>query len=94
MNYESIIIEPVLSEKTNLARETGKYTFKVDARSSKTEIMEACRRLFNVTPLSCNVQNMAGKPKRQRSRAGLTSSWKKATVTLPKGQTIGLFEGV
>jgi large subunit ribosomal protein L23 len=94
MNYGTILIEPVLSEKTNVERESGKYVFKVDARYSKPDIMEAVRRLFNVHPVSCTVQVMAGKPKRQRNRAGYTSSWKKATVTLQKDEKIALFEGV
>jgi large subunit ribosomal protein L23 len=94
MTTESILIKPVLSEKTNNEREIGKYVFKVDARATKLQIMEAVRRLFNVHPKSCNVQNMAGKPKRQRNQAGYTSSWKKATVTLPKDEKIPLFEGV
>ncbi|MDR3191859.1 MAG: 50S ribosomal protein L23, partial [Treponema sp.] len=33
MNYESILIEPVLSEKANILREEGKYVFKVDPRA-------------------------------------------------------------
>jgi large subunit ribosomal protein L23 len=37
---------------------------------------------------------VGGKPKRQRNRAGLTSSWKKAIIRLPKNEKIGLFEGV
>jgi large subunit ribosomal protein L23 len=40
------------------------------------------------------MQIVTGKPKRQRNRAGYTASWKKAIVTLPKDETIPLFEGV
>jgi large subunit ribosomal protein L23 len=94
MNYESVLIEPILSEKTNTLREQGKYVFKVDARANKLEIKEALRRLFNVHPTGCNVSNVAGKPKRLRYRKGWTSTWKKAIVTLSKGEKIGLFEGV
>jgi large subunit ribosomal protein L23 len=93
-NYESILIEPVLSEKANVLREEGKYVFKVDPRATKIEIKEAVRRLFNVHPISCNVMRVGGKPKRQRSRLGLTASWKKAIVRLPKDEKISLFEGV
>ena len=94
MNYESILIEPVLSEKANILREQGKYVFKVDPRASKPEIKEAVRRLFNVHPVSCTVMVMGGKPKRQRNRPGYTSSWKKAVVRLAKDEKIGIFEGV
>ena len=94
MNYESILIEPVLSEKANILREQGKYVFKVDPRANKTEIKEAVRKLFNVHPVSCTVLNMGGKPKRLRNKPGYTSSWKKAVVRLAKDEKIGIFEGV
>jgi large subunit ribosomal protein L23 len=94
MNYEQILIEPVLSEKANILREEGKYVFKVDARANKTQIKEAVRRLFNVHPVSCTVMNVGGKPKRLRSRPGFTSSWKKAIVRLSKDEKISIFEGV
>jgi large subunit ribosomal protein L23 len=94
VNYESILIEPVLSEKTNILREEGKYVFKVDPRASKPEIREAVRRLFNVHPVSCTVMVVGGKPKRLRNRPGHTSTWKKAIVRLAKDEKISIFEGV
>jgi large subunit ribosomal protein L23 len=94
INYEKVLLEPVLSEKANLLREEGKYVFKVDPAANKTQIKEAVRRLFNVHPVSCTVMVVGGKPKRQRYRSGYTSSWKKAIVRLPKDEKIGIFEGV
>jgi len=94
MNYEQILIEPVLSEKANILREQGKYVFKVDPRATKIQIKEAVRRLYNVHPVSCNVMVVGGKPKRQRNRPGYTSSWKKAIVRLSKDEKIAIFEGV
>ena len=94
MNFEQILIEPVLSEKTNIMREEGKYVFKVDPRANKTQIMEAVTKLYNVHPVSCNIMRVGGKPKKLRSRPGYTSSWKKAIVKLPKNEKISIFEGV
>ena len=94
MTYEQILIEPVLSEKTNILREEGKYVFRVDPRANKMQIKEAVRRLYNVHPVSCTVMVMGGKPKKLRSRPGYTSSWKKAIVKLSKDEKIGIFEGV
>jgi large subunit ribosomal protein L23 len=94
MMYEDILLAPVLSEKANLLREEGKYVFKVDPAATKIQIKEAVRRLFNVHPISCTVMVVGGKPKRQRSRSGYTSSWKKAIVRLPKEEKISIFEGV
>ncbi|MBU0937289.1 MAG: 50S ribosomal protein L23 [Spirochaetes bacterium] len=93
MQYESILIEPVLSEKTNAMREQGQYVFRVDPRANKTQVKEAVRRLFDVHPVSCSIVNVKGKPKRLRNRAGYTSDWKKAIVRLAKGETIKVFEG-
>jgi len=94
VNYEQILIEPVLSEKANILREQGKYVFKVDPRANKIQIKEAVRRLYNVHPVSCTVMVMGGKPKRLRTRPGYTASWKKAIVRLSKDEKIGIFEGV
>jgi large subunit ribosomal protein L23 len=94
MTYEQILLEPGLSEKSNILREEGKYVFKVDPRANKLQIKEAVRRLYNVHPVSCTVMVVGGKPKRQRNRPGYTSSWKKAIVRLSKDEKIGVFEGV
>jgi len=94
MQYEDILIEPVLSEKANMLREEGKYVFKVAMSANKIQIKEAVRRLFNVHPISCTVMVVGGKPKRLRNRSGYTATWKKAIVRLPKDEKIGLFEGV
>ena len=94
IQYEDILIEPVVSEKTNILREEGKYVFKVAMSANKIQIKEAVRRLFNVHPVSCTVMVVGGKPKRLRYRSGYTATWKKAIVRLPKDEKIGIFEGV
>ena len=94
IQYEDILIEPVLSEKANLLREEGKYVFKVAQSANKIQIKEAVRRLFNVHPISCTVMVVGGKPKRLRNRPGYTATWKKAIVRLPKDEKINIFEGV
>lgn len=100
MESDSIIIEPVLTEKTNSLRENenNKYVFKVDKRSNKTQIMKAVHDLFSVNPQNCRIVNVKQKPRTARTRSGFrrgsTSAWKKAIVTLPKGEKIDIFEGV
>ncbi len=99
MRADRVIIEPILSEKSNIAREgeCKKYTFKVDPKANKFEIMKAVKELFKVDCTSCNVMNVGGKPKFSRGKGGFvqgyTASWKKAIVTLAKGQSIGAIEG-
>lgn len=93
MDYDSILIEPVLTEKSNVLREKGMYFFRVDPRADKLQVMEAVRRMFQVHPVSCNIINVKSKPKRLRGRAGRTATWKKAMVRLAAGEKITVFEG-
>ncbi|MBN2049454.1 MAG: 50S ribosomal protein L23 [Spirochaetales bacterium] len=100
MEPEKIIIEPVLTEKTNLQRETGetrKYTFKVHSKANKSQVMKAVKDLFSVHPVSCNVAIVKRKPRMSRSKSGMRvgykAPWKKAIVTLRKGERIEAFEG-
>ena len=94
MTIERIIIEPVVTEKTNIMREGHKYVLKVDARANKYQIMDAVRRLYAVHPLKCNVLRTSGKPKRVRYKLGYTASWKKAIITISSEEKIAIFEGV
>lgn len=102
MDNEQILIEPLLTEKTNLLREgeSKKFAFKVSPRANKAMIMKAVKELFSVNPVSCRVVNVNGKKKVVGSKSGhrkgygTTSAWKKAYVTLSKGETIEKFEGV
>jgi len=93
MEYDAILIEPVLSEKSNIMRELGQYIFRVDPRATKPMIMDAVEKSFGVHPVSCKVMNVTSKPKRLRGKAGRTAEWKKAIVRLRKGETIRVFEG-
>jgi large subunit ribosomal protein L23 len=93
MEYDSILVAPVLTEKSNVAREDGRYAFKVDPRADKRQVMEAVRRMFSVNPIACNIINVKSKPKRLRNRPGKTATWKKAVVRLSPGEKIQIFEG-
>lgn len=91
---EKILIEPVLSEKSNLMREERKYVFCIDPSATKPQVKEAVSKLFKVHPLSCKIIVVGGKPKRQRYKSGYTATWKKAIVRLPKNEKIDIFEGI
>jgi large subunit ribosomal protein L23 len=93
MDADKIVIAPLLTEKSNRMREAHKYAFRVDPRANKIQITAAIEQLFDVHPTACRVVNVKPKPKRVRYRMGYTSSWKKAIVTLPPNETIGIFEG-
>ncbi|MBN2351901.1 MAG: 50S ribosomal protein L23 [Spirochaetales bacterium] len=93
MTASQIIIEPVVTEKSNHLKEKKKYVFRVDMRANKFQITQALRELFNVHCLECRVLIVKSKPKRVRYKKGYTATWKKAIVTLPQNETISVFEG-
>ena len=93
MNYEDILIQPILSEEATLLREQNQYTFKVNPAATKIQIKEAVRKLFNVKVADCTTINVQGKIKRLRGRPGRTASYKKAIVKLAPGESIKVFEG-
>ena len=93
MESRSILIEPVVSEKSYALMADGKYTFRVDDRAHKTQIARAVEEVFDVTVLNVRTQSIRSKPKRRGLHSGKTRSWKKAIVKLAPGDRIELFEG-
>jgi len=89
-----IIEKPIITEKSMALSESDKYQFKVSPKATKKEIKKAIELLFKVKVESVNIMNYQGKKRRRGRIEGKTSSWKKATVTLKKGDKIELFEGV
>jgi large subunit ribosomal protein L23 len=88
-----VIIEPVVSEKSYALMADGKYTFRVDHRSHKTQIRRAVEEIFGVTVVEVRTIKVRSKPKRRGLHTGTTRSWKKAIVQLAPGDRIELFEG-
>jgi large subunit ribosomal protein L23 len=91
MNTSQIIIRPVVSEKTYVLAEAGKYTFRVDERAHKTQIRQAVEQLFDVKVVGVRTLSVKSKPKRRGIHAGRTRSWKKAIVQLREGDSIAIF---
>lgn len=93
MTADQVIIEPILTEKSNEMRERGVYVFRVSPRANKIEVKRAVSELFSVHAVDCRIINVKGKPKRTRFAKGTTSAWKKAVVTVAEGERISVFEG-
>lgn len=101
MDQLSIILKPLLTEKSNTIREAKnrQYAFEVDSRANKHQVRFAVEQLFGVKTTACAIVNVRGKEKSMGMRggkraSGLTSSRKKAYVTLAENQKIDAFEGV
>ena len=90
----TVLVAPHVSEKGALAAEkNNQIVFRVLRDSTKPEIKAAVELMFEVKVDSVRVVNVAGKAKRFGGRPGRRSDWKKAYVSLAKGQTID-FAGV
>jgi large subunit ribosomal protein L23 len=88
----TIILGPVISEKSYQLIEHNKYTFKVDPRAKKPAIAKAVEEIFTVNVVGVNVIKTRSKPKRRGMVRGRTTSGKKAIVELSEGQKIEFFE--
>ena len=89
-----VLVKPIISEKATVAESLGVYTFKVSCDASKIEIAKAVMQIYGVTPKKIRVINMEGKKMRYGRKFGRRSDWKKALISLPKGQSISIHEGV
>ena len=88
--YLEIIKAPVITEKSQIAKSEGKYTFKVDPKANKLEIKEEIEKIFKVKVVSIRTLNVKPKKRRVGRYTGLTNRTKKAIVTLAEGQSIEL----
>jgi len=85
----NLLIKPLITEKTrNLAIKENKYVFNVKKESNKKEIKKAIENLYKVEVINVNIINTKSKPKRLGRSLGKTKGFKKAIVTIRKGQTI------
>ncbi len=90
----TVILRPVVSEKSYALLDAGVYTFIVDPDANKTEIRQAVESIFNVRVEKVNTLNRKGKRKRNRRSFtyGTRPDTKRAVVTLVAGDRIDLFE--
>ena len=90
-NPYDVIVKPVLTEKgTMLMEKENKYMFQARMDANKMEIKKAVEDIFKVKVSKVNTQVVEGKMKRVRRSEGRTSDYKKAIVTLAKGEKIDL----
>jgi len=93
MDARTVIIRPVVSEKSYALIGEGKYTFRVDDRAHKTQIAHAVEEIFEVKVDAVRTAKVRSKPKRRGLHQGKTRAWKKAVVQLAPGEEIDLFKG-
>ena len=94
MDMSQVIIRPVVSEKSFVLAEAGKYTFRVHDKAHKTQIRQAVEELFDVKVTGVRTVSVKSKPKRRGVHSGRTRSWKKAIVQVREGDSIPIFRGL
>jgi large subunit ribosomal protein L23 len=94
MEASQVIIRPVVSEKSFVLAELGKYTFRVHDKAHKTQIRQAIEQLFDVKVVDVRTVSVKSKPKRRGYTSGRTRQWKKAIVQVREGDTIPIFQGL
>jgi large subunit ribosomal protein L23 len=83
-----VIKHMIRTEKGTTLLVHNKYLFKVDKGANKIEIKRAVEEIYKVKVTSVNVVSVHGKKRRVRYKEGMTSSWKKAIVTLSSDSKI------
>ena len=93
-HYLDTIISPNITEKSTSLSEFNKVVFKVHKGASKNSIKKNIEKIFKVNVIKINTINLKGKSKIVRNRRAYKPGYKKAIVTLKKGQSIDLATGI
>ena len=93
-HYLDTIIAPNVTEKSTSLSEFNKVVFKVHKHASKNAIKKSIEKIFKVKVTKINTINLRGKTKMVRNKKAYKSGYKKAIVTLKKGQSIDLATGI
>ena len=93
-NILDTIISPKVTEKATSLSEFNKIVFKVNKKANKDSIKRSIEKIFKVNVIKINTINIKGKTKLVRNKKVNTPGYKKAIVTLKKGQSIDLSTGV
>jgi large subunit ribosomal protein L23 len=94
-----ILVKPLVTEKmTGQTERLNRYGFMVDRRASKPQIKKAVESLYNVKVDTVNTVINGGKVKSRFTKSGVisgrTGAWKKAYVTLVKGDSIDFYSNI
>lgn len=95
----TVIIKPIITEKmTQMGEKLNRYGFMVDRRANKLQIKQAIKDLYGVDVATVNTLVFSGKNKTRYTKtgviAGRTSTYKKAIVTLAKGESIDFYSNI
>ena len=93
-NHLDTIISPNITEKSTSLSEHNKIVFKVHKGANKNTIKKSIEKIFKVNVVKVNTINLKGKTKLVRGKKSIKSGYRKAIVTLKKGQSIDIATGI
>ena len=88
------ILSPIVTEKSTSLSEQNKIVFKVPNKSNKSILKKNIEKIFKVNVLKVNIINKKSRNKITRGRKIKIPGYKKAIITLKKGQSIDLTTGI
>ena len=94
INYIDSIRSPIITEKATILSEQNKTVFKVHEKANKTTIKKNIEKLFKVNVVKVNIINQKTKLKMKQGKKSVKRGYKKAIITLKKGQSIDLTTGI
>ncbi len=94
INLYDKIISPLVTEKSTNLSEHNKIVFKVPSGANKKNLKKNIEKIFKVNVTKINIINKQNRIKLTRGRKVKVSGYKKAIITLKKGQSIDLTTGV
>ena len=94
INYIDSIRSPIITEKATVLSEQNKTVFKVHSKANKKSIKKNIEKLFKVNVVKINIINQKKKIKMKQGKRSYKGGYKKAIITLKKGQSIDLTTGI
>ena len=90
----NVILKPIVTEKSTILSENNQIVFLVRIDSNKINIKKSIELIYGVKVNSVNIIRVKGKTKVFKGKVGKRADFKKAIISLPKGQSIDLSLGV
>ena len=94
IHQNSVLLRPLVTEKSTTLAGKNQYVFEVDLRANKAQVRESVELVFEVSVLRVNTMVVKGKKRRYGRNLTKRPDWKKAIVTLKPGDSIEIFEGI
>jgi len=94
INLYDSILNPLVTEKSTNLSEMNKVVFKVNRSANKKTVKNSIEKIFKVNVIKVNIINKQNRIKKARGKKIKVQGYKKAIVTLKKGQNIDLSTGI